>query len=450
MEVTRMNALLDKKLDALQEAGFSAEIGEQIRAHVEQARPACLQRISPYRMAHDWNLPRGDVLEAFLHGTRLGIFDLMWAIRCPFCHGHVEQIEHLSSLKSQSRCEFCQVNVQASFDDVVEVTFRVNENIRQVAPATRAEGFRCWDLIEISATFTVEPGRSWEEQTDLQAGTYYLYDPEFRIGVPLSVHPGVPRSPQELAVTFDGEKLARSGGPAYQSGPTALRVVNHSPQPIILNLWRRKQYPWTSAAQVASTQSFRDLFSSELISPDETFAIRNLVIVFTDIKGSTALYERLGDSDAYFLVKEHFRILTQRVKQHDGAVVKTIGDAVMATFFVSTNAIQALFDMQKAFDEFNAREQTRDDIIIKIGAHRGPCIAVTSNDRLDYFGRTVNIASRVQGLSTGRDIVFTKSFYDEPEVCEIVDNSGWQIRHFEARLRGIDDMYDVVHLLPHE
>jgi class 3 adenylate cyclase len=445
-----MTTLLDEKLDALREAGFSDEIREHIRAHIEHAGPACLQRISPSRMAQDWDLPQRDVLEAFLHGTRLGIFDLMWAIRCPFCQGHVEQIEHLSSLKSQSRCEFCQMDFQAGFDDVAEVTFRLNENIRRVAPATRAEGFECWDLIEIDTSFTVKPGSTWEQQIDLKVGTYYLYDPDFRVGMPLAVHPGISRSPQQMEVIFDGEKLVRPEGRAYQSGPMVLRVVNHSPQPTEMNLWRRKQYPWTSAAQVASTQSFRDLFSSELISPDETFAIRDLVIVFTDIKGSTALYERLGDSDAYFLVKEHFKILIQQVRAHNGAVVKTIGDAVMATFLVSQDAIEALFDVQAAFDAFNAREQTRDDIIIKIGAHRGPCIAVTSNDRLDYFGRTVNVASRVQGLSSGRDIVFTRSFYDEPEVREIVDGSSWQIRHFEARLRGIDDLYDVVHLLPPE
>ena len=146
----------------------------------------------------------------------------------------------------------------------------------------------------------------------------------------------------------------------------------------------------------------------------------------------------------------YFKILIQQVREHDGAVVKTIGDAVMATFLVSKDAIEALFDVQTAFAAFNAREQTRDDIIIKIGAHRGPCIAVTSNDRLDYFGRTVNVASRVQGLSSGRDIVFSRSFYDEPEVRGVVDGSGWQISHFAVRLRGIDDLYDVVHLLPVE
>ncbi|HEY84800.1 MAG TPA: adenylate/guanylate cyclase domain-containing protein, partial [Chloroflexi bacterium] len=235
---------------------------------------------------------------------------------------------------------------------------------------------------------------------------------------------------------------------SFHSGPLTLKVTNHSEAPVDLTLAYRKEYPWTSAAQIASTQSFRDLFSTELISTDETFSIRNLVIVFTDIKGSTALYERLGDSDAYFLVKEHFKILTQRVRKHNGAVVKTIGDAVMATFMVSADAIEALFDMQQAFDEFNAREQTRDDIIIKVGAHRGPCIAVTSNDRLDYFGRTVNIAARVQGLSSGQDIVFTKSFYDEPPVQEIVDSNAWQARHFQAALRGIEDRLDIVHLRP--
>ncbi len=102
--------------------------------------------------------------------------------------------------------------------------------------------------------------------------------------------------------------------------------------------------------------------------------------------------------------------------------------------------------MQRAFDAFNAPEKTHDDIIVKVGAHRGPCIAVNSNDRLDYFGRTVNIASRVQGLSTGGDIMLTESFYAEPEVKAIVDHSNWRQEHFETKLRGLQEMHKVLHL----
>lgn len=143
-------------------------------------------------------------------------------------------------------------------------------------------------------------------------------------------------------------------------------------------------------------------------------------------------------------MKEHFKILGRQVQKHNGAIVKTIGDAVMATFMVSGDAIRALFGMQQAFAAFNA--DIRDQIIIKVGAHRGPCIAVTSNDRLDYFGRTVNIAARVQGLSTGNDIVLTKPFYEETEVHRIVQESGWAVEVYPATLKGIEELYEVVHL----
>ena len=56
----------------------------------------------------------------------------------------------------------------------------------------------------------------------------------------------------------------------------------------------------------------------------------------------------------------------------------------------------------------------REDLLLKIGIHEGPCLAVTLNDRQDYFGQTVNIASRVQGLAVSRSILATGSIVDHP------------------------------------
>ena len=443
-----MTGLLEEKLANLEQVGVDKPLVEHIRAYVEQAGAPGLAYAPPFRMADQWQLPRREVLEAFLHSTRLGIFDLGWDLHCPSCRGVTEHAPHLNVLDSHSHCEFCQVDFTAGFDDLVEVNFSVNANIRERQEFSMRDFFAYWDSLEAVTSFSVGAGETHGVERDFAETSYYVFilDTDHQVAFP--VHDTAAMDARELAITYDGETFVRDTKDALLPGPLHLRVLNRSDQPIEVRVVALKKYPWVSAATVASTQSFRDLFATELISPDETFSIRNLVFVFTDIKGSSALYERLGDSDAYLLVKEHFGILTDKVRIHNGAVVKTIGDAVMATFVVSTDAATALFEMQKAFDEFNAREKTRDDIIIKVGAHRGPCIAVSSNDRLDYFGRTINVAARVQGLSTGRDIVMSKSLYEEPAVRSLVDNAQWRQRHFQAELRGIAAKHDVVHLNP--
>ena len=118
--------------------------------------------------------------------------------------------------------------------------------------------------------------------------------------------------------------------------------------------------------------------------------------LFTDLKGSTELYERVGDLVAYDLVRAHFRVLHEIVAAESGAVVKTIGDAVMATFPTPDRAMAAALKMREAL------KNLKGDLLLKIGIHEGPCLAVSLNDRQDYFGRTVNIAARVQGLATSR------------------------------------------------
>ncbi len=433
--------VLDEKLAGLQELGVKPEILTSMRGYIETAAPPRLQQMSAYRMADEWNLPREEVLAAFLYGTRLGLFDLEWEVHCPSCTGVTDYARHLEHLRSASHCEYCKIQIDASFDRSVEVTFKVNDDVRKIERAGYDVLAEHWDYSEFLGKFDVAPGETLDIPTQFVAGNYYIGYP------PVVVEEGVADGPQILDVFWNGQNWDRKDKTVRYPGPCVIRAENRGDQPATLHYFRRKRYPWTSAAEIASLQNFRDLFSSELISADETFAIRNQVIVFTDIKGSTALYERLGDSDAYYLVKEHFKIMRDVVGKHKGAVVKTIGDAVMATFMVSTDAVSALFAMQEAFEAYNVQEKIPENhIIIKVGGHRGPCIAVNSNDRLDYFGHTVNIAARVQGLSVGRDIMLTRSFYEEPLVRDIVDKNGWRLRHFSAELRGIESRYDLVHL----
>lgn len=433
--------VLEEKLAALQQFGIQSAVLAQIRDYITNAPPPRLQQMSAYRMADEWQLPRADVLTAFLYGTRVGLFDLEWDVHCPSCTGITAHSLHLMHLKSESHCEYCKIQVDASFDESVEVTFKVNDNVRQIERADFGALSQHWDYSEFLGEFEIPAGETVDIPTHFETGNYYIGYP------PVIVEAGAPDGPQVLYLLWDGQEWNRKDKAVRHPGDCIIRAQNETTQSATLQYFRRKQYPWTSAAEITSLQNFRDLFSSELISADETFAIRNLCIVFTDIKGSTALYERLGDSDAYYLVKEHFRLLTDVVRQHNGAVVKTIGDAVMATFMISTDAIRALLAMQTAFEAFNVQAKIPEGhIIIKVGGHRGPCIAVSSNERLDYFGRTVNIASRVQGLSTGDDIMLTRSFYDEPAVREIVDGSAWRVRHFIAELRGLQSEYQLVHL----
>jgi class 3 adenylate cyclase len=441
-----MNTLLSK-MKELRDTGISPQILERIEEYIERTDPPKLIQMSPFRLAQEWDTPSYETMDAFLYGTRLGIFDLEWDIKCPSCKGSTSVTGSLALLRSVSHCPYCKIDISGGFDDAVEVTFRVNENIRHLGDIPQNVIIGSKVVMEPGVDFHANPGETAEMEIELIRGTYHMYDDRFSIGAPLLIRGESKTTTDTVVFTYNGSELSR-GTEFYGPGKFIIRLTNNSSLPIALHFGRAAEFPWVSGAVVATSQVFRDLFSTELISSDENFSIKNVSFLFTDIKGSTAMYERLGDSRAYFLVKEHFKIMRDVIARHHGSIVKTIGDAVMATFLVSADAVEAVYDIYESFEMFNAGNLNRDDIIIKSGIHRGPCIAVTSNDKLDYFGQTVNIAARVQGLSTGGEIVLSGKVFHEADSMEIISRSGWRYVERKAELKGIANLYDVVYLYP--
>ena len=183
---------------------------------------------------------------------------------------------------------------------------------------------------------------------------------------------------------------------------------------------------------------FQRLFPQERLLPDESLEVARAALLFTDLAGSTALYAARGDPRAYHLVRLHFDELFAVADKHNGAVVKNIGDAIMAAFQTPAEALRAAFDMQTAIAALNKRERLTGDeaLILKVGLHSGPCLSVTLNDRADYFGTTVNIAARVQGVSRGGDVVFTDAIWSDVEAGKLL--AGKTIEDDCVILKGIE------------
>jgi class 3 adenylate cyclase len=191
-----------------------------------------------------------------------------------------------------------------------------------------------------------------------------------------------------------------------------------------------------TAKRLLSNQTFRDLFRADTLDVNQRLKILSLTFLFTDLKGSTELYDRVGDLAAYDLVRSHFAVLHNIVGAESGAVVKTIGDAVMATFETPDKAIAAALKMRDGMNGLNA-ERGHEDLLLKIGIHEGPCLAVNLNDRQDYFGQTVNIASRVQNLAQSRSIFATEPVVDHPESTAILTHRGVTPVPQQIQLRGV-------------
>ena len=191
---------------------------------------------------------------------------------------------------------------------------------------------------------------------------------------------------------------------------------------------------------------FQKLFPQEKLLPDESLEVTRAALVFTDLAGSTALYAARGDPRAYHLVRLHFEVLFDMADKGNGTVVKNIGDAIMAVFQTPAEAMRAALDMQTGITGLNQSERLTNEeaLILKVGVHSGPCLAVTLNDRPDYFGTTVNVAARVQGLSRGNDVVFTETIRKDAEVNTLLKER--TLETMPTTIKGIEGEW-LVHRL---
>ena len=387
---------LDKLARELGESDYTHGLARHLATHVAEASEADVSRMRPLALARLWGVPSRHAIEACLQATRQGLLELRWDLLCPRCRGAKAVAASLDRLPSGAHCGTCNIAYDRDFSRNVELSFRPAAAIRPLQ-----DGEFCllgpMSTPHIWAHITLDPGEERRVALELPPGPYRLRTLEAGPQTDIE-HPGG----GGLAVT-----VTMAGLRAEPRAAGGVALANRSP-------WRRtlvvEERRWIedalTADRVATLQAFRDLFSDEVLRPGDEVAIRRVTLLFSDLKGSTALYDAIGDAAAYHRVREHFAFLAGIVREHEGAIVKTIGDAVMAAFHDPLQGLAAALAMQDRVAAFNAAS-SRAPIILKLGLHEGPCIAVTLNERLDYFGSTVNLAARLQSQSLGGDIVIS-------------------------------------------
>jgi class 3 adenylate cyclase len=425
----RLKALTERLITQ----GAQAEIVTRLAEMIEQADDITLSRIRSHALADYWTIPRRDVLEVCLWATRVGLLDLQWEMICPHCRGSAQTSRSLTGIKSEVYCDTCDVDFTINFDRAVELTFRPNPSVRIV------EGLQfCVGGPEVTPHIIIQqslaPGAKFEFSIPLEAGRFRLRSSELAGG-------------QYLQTSPDGstEAILRASDEGWTDEELRLTTM---PKLIFENATDRKQWfvlermAWSdkaaTAAEVTALQVFRDLFANEALRPGEQISVGTLTVLFTDLRGSTQLYREIGDAPAFGCVMNHFDVLREAIAEEDGALVKTIGDAVMAVFRRSAGALRAIMKAQQVLASPPAGMRP---LLLKVGIHTGPCIAVTLNGRLDYFGCTVNMAARLEGLSSGGDVVISSAVHADTEIADMINSPEAELSatRFEVMLKGFDE-----------
>lgn len=442
-----------------------------IEGLVAEAPDHKLVRINVVALATQQHLDEERTIAAFLHAAKIGIFDMSWNVLCPSCGSVLDSNTTLRTIRSEDYfCADCGEGYEPTLDEMVEVTFTVSPRVRRVAahnpdqlsPLEYLRQISFGTHLDIPANFEsffdeialesleLPPGERAIISLQMPSGLFFIEDLVTHSVQFLDIKGEPTKEKQHLPFIIDRTSIQH---PKTEMRPGPLRIsfenrLNRRALPVVFiasDLFRRiikTHRPFLSAKRLLSNQTFRDIHRTDTLGADQRLKITSLTFVFTDLRGSTELYDRVGDLAAFDLVKAHFNILNEIVAAEGGAVVKTIGDAVMATFPTPDRGLAAALSMREAMRNLNL-ERKREDLLLKIGIHQGPCIAVTLNDRQDYFGQTVNIASRVQGLASSREIFATGPVVEDVKASCVLDVKGLRPMPYKTQLRGIADRISV-------
>ncbi len=465
-------AFLDKALSELESVRrWSPRTISKLESLINSPDAWAVYRVDPLRFAAERGMAEQESIDLFLHAANIGLFNMEWRLLCPVCSDTVSSCRTMSTVQSRCYCQLCQMSVEVNLDDYIAISFNLSPRVREL-PWHKPENLSAEDyllryridqnavyeglgkLSDILRSFhklfdTIGPGQSRTVEFDVLPGFAVVgFDAGANRSFILTAQGEPSATRQQLRAEAGREDWVLSSQQLLP-GPVRVQISNPTQHNLQMALYARPngEMPPTlrlgtflTGNRLLNNQTFRTLYRAETLASGEGVGVRDLTLLFTDLKGSTELYERVGDLAAFALVQQHFEHLRQAVQQQEGAVVKTIGDAVMASFNQPADAVKAALAMHRDIEAFNSKRGNR-DLILKIGLHRGHSIAVTLNDRLDYFGQTVNIAARVQGVANSDEMCVTTEVIQAPGVRELL--AGHDVREESARLKGISDSMQV-------
>jgi class 3 adenylate cyclase len=481
--------ILEQRLSELESAfHWNPLVISKLETFIRTADDYDLFRINPIQYGSARGMSDTEAIDLFIYAAKVGLFEMDWQLLCAFCPQVVGSFRELDKVHSHYQCQFCNGINDVALDDYIQVTFTLSAQVRDnifLHPEALsvedyylryhfAKGFKLPNglqiadmLAMISKLFVdIEPHQTRTFEFELPAGRFEVVDLAHSLLLVLFVDGQGPKAQSTQIQLDDGRfsVLNRATSPrdmvigagrfAFRQcgdmppGKHSIEIENRMDErgrfwivqyPPGFEAFYFEYEPFLSGKKLLITPAFRSLFRTQLVNEAEGITVNDLTYLFTDLKGSTQLYDTVGDGNAYFLVRQHFDTLNRVVKARSGVIVKTIGDAIMAAFEQPQDGVAAAIEMVQEMAAFN--QNNSQPLNLKIGVHKGRSIAVTLNERIDYFGQNVNIAARVQALADANQIYLSREVMEAPGVREII--KAHHVMSDRVQVKGVSETLEV-------
>ncbi|MFO1063974.1 MAG: protein kinase [Pirellulales bacterium] len=367
---------LDGRLSQAAKRGADPAVLDALRECLLRSSELDVARIRPIAFAESRQLDRRKTIDAFLICTHTGALRLLWDILCPSCRIPSDIRETLSSIKDHSYCEACDLKFEIDLSRSVELIFRVHPEIRKAETRTYCIGGPAWSR-HVAAQVRVAAGETFGCELELPVGDYCVRGTLLPFTVPFRVSETGVESDWSVSLAKAASKRAPVN---LTPGSQFIRLINDSSKDFEIRLERTAhRTDALTASQVVTSALFRELFGDQVFSQGSMFSVEHIVLLLVKLCDSKQLYCELGDATAFSRIRAQLDRVCKIIREHSGAVVKTVGESIVAVF---PDAEFALHAATLVKEQAIASELPVSSVIMS-----GPAMVTTIDERLDYFGR---------------------------------------------------------------
>jgi hypothetical protein len=409
-------AQLESLLEKLRGAPVRGELVTLLEEALVEASDDRVYRIRPYALADAWNADRFEVLRLFMHAARLGLFELRWDLLCPNCRVPKAESKTLRDLPQRYHCDTCGIDYATEFDERVELRFSVHPSVRRVdgdvyciGGPLRTPHILAQQYLRANESRRLEVGVRKPLRLRAVGGSRHLElvpnaDSRWSSDVSVIYADGRWTGPHSLML--EGDAL---------SVPTqaSLNVRNQTGGPLLAVV---EDTEWTdqatTAAEVTALAEFQRLFKSEMLAPGQEITVKEVALVASRLSREGSLFAASSAAEEKTRRALHEELVGECVATCHGGVVRVVGDTVTSGFYRVGQAVAAAIALQEAVAAWSARRHIEPPLRLAIGVHVGPVTALNGEERLEYFGRTVDRAGQLAAEADPGDIVMLAADLD--------------------------------------
>jgi serine/threonine protein kinase len=422
---------LERLMDRLVERSVDVAVVDRLAEYLTAGSAQAVARIRPIALAERLELDPDQVVAACLHGAREGLLELHWDLLCPVCRVSARVTDTLREIAEHAHCQACHLDFELDFANSIELIFRVHPEIRESDLGTYCVGGPAHSP-HVVAQMRVAPGERIELELELPEGSYLLRGPQLPWSADFRVEKSAACRRWDIDLVA-GPSISRPA--AIRAGAQVFAFHNTSERELLIRVERtapRKDA--LTAARAASLPLFRELFPGEVLAPGRLATVSSVSLLSTSIDPARAdaLYRELGDAGAFAVIHEHLQKVGDAIRVGGGAVVKTMGEGVLASFSHMTAAVETALALSSRLDRGSPPALSG----LRLGVHKGPALAATVNDQLDYFGTTARDAVAVLSQAEDDDLMLTEPVASDPAVASLLIERGIETEIVPTSLAG--------------